>query len=98
MSKTNFQKTSDDSFDYLFRIFEESNYTTFSDALSIGMIKEAELLDSNCIEINININIPLPYKFIRYNPPKSNKKYINNIKLFGHIYTNGDDLGEKILL
>jgi len=49
------------------------------------MIKEAELSDSNSIEVNININVFLPYKYNRYNPLKSNKKYINNIKLFGHI-------------
>ena len=59
------------------------------------MIKEAELSDSNSIEVNININVFLPYKYIRYNPPKSNKKYINNIKLFGHIYTDGEDLDGK---
>ena len=90
-----FQKISDDPFDYLLGIFEGSNYTTFSDALPIGMIKEAELSDSNSIEVNININVFLPYKYIRYNPPKSNKKYINNIKLFGHIYTDGEDLDGK---
>ena len=90
-----FQKISDDPFDYLLGIFEGSNYTTFSDALPIGMIKEAELSDSNSIEVNININVFLPYKYNRYNPPKSNKKYINNIKLFGHIYTDGEDLDGK---
>ena len=40
-------KTNNNSFNYLFGIFEASNNITFEDALIIAMIKEDNVNDSN---------------------------------------------------
>ena len=88
-----FSKSSNDPFDYLFGIFEASNYSTFSDFLPIGMIKESELSNSN--EISLSINVPFVYKYIRYNPPSSDGKNITEIKISGHTFSNGEDLSGK---
>ena len=60
-----FTKNSDEPFDYLFGIFEASNYSALSNFLPIGMIKESESTKSG--EISLDINSPCAFKYIRYN-------------------------------
>ncbi len=95
IEKIKFSKSNDNPFDYLLGIFEGSNYNTFTDSFPIGMIKEEEILNTNNNEVNININSPIPYKYIKYNPPNSKRKNINNIKIFGYAYIQGEDLSGK---
>ena len=83
-----FTKNSDEPFDYLFGIFEASNYSALSNFLPIGMIKESESTNSG--EISLNINSPCAFKYIRYNPPKSNGKYITNIKISRRAFSETD--------
>ena len=84
-----FSKNSNDPFDYLFGIFVASNSSTFSDFMPIGMIKESDL-DSD--EISLSINAPFPYQYIKYNPPSSNRKAITEIKITGHVFSEGENL------
>ena len=88
-----FSKKSNDPFDYLFGIFVASNSSTFSDFLPIGMIKELELSDSD--DISLSINAPFPYQYIKYNPPSSNRKAITEIKITGHVFSEGEDLSSN---
>ena len=83
-----FSKNSNDPFDYLFGIFVASNSSTFSDFMPIGMIKESESTNSG--EISLDINSPCAFKYIRYNPPKSNGKYITNIKISRRAFSETD--------
>ena len=61
-----FSKSNENPFDYLFGIFEGSNYNTFLDALPIGMIKENGVSDSSNDKLTINIEVLNSYKYIRY--------------------------------
>ena len=83
-----FTKNSDEPFDYLFGIFEASNYSASSNFLPIGMIKESESINSG--EISLDITSPCAFKYIRYNPPKSNGKYITNIKISRRDFSETD--------
>lgn len=97
IERIKFSKSSENPLDYLLGIFEASNYSTFSDALPIAMIKEDDISNSIDNELSININVPYSYKYIRYNPPNSNGKDISDIKIFGHAYIDGEDLSGKYL-
>ena len=97
IERIKFSKSSDNPLDYLLGIFEASNYSTFSDALPIAMIKEDDISNSIDNELSININVPYSYKYIRYNPPNSNGKDISDIKIFGHAYIDGENLSGKYL-
>ena len=87
-----FSKKSNDPFDYLFGIFVASNSSTFSDFMPIGMIKESDL-DSD--EISLSIKAPFPYQYIKYNPPSSNRKAITEIKINGHVFSEGENLSSN---
>jgi len=92
-----FSKISENSFDYLLGIFEAANYSNFFDALPIGMIKENDVSDSSNNELTMNIDTPNSYKFIKYNPPNLKGKEITNIKIYGHIYSDEEDISRKTL-
>ena len=88
--------TSDnDPYNYLLGIFEASNDITFSDALPIAIIKEEHIQNIKNNEINIAINIPNPYKYIRYIPPNQNEIKLDKIKIFGHEFSETEDLSNK---
>ncbi len=80
---------------YLLGIFEASNDITFSDALPIAIINEEHIQNINYNEINIAINIPNPYKYIRYIPPNQNEIKLDQIKIFGHEFSETEDLSNK---
>ena len=80
----------------LLGIFEASNDITFLDALPIGIIKEENIInDENPEELCIKINTPIPYKYIRYIPQNKLLTEINQIKIFGHQFSDTEDLSEK---
>lgn len=88
--------TSDnDPYNYLLGIFEASNDITFSDAFPIAIIKEEHIQNIKNNEINIAINIPNPYKYIRYIPPNQNEIKLDKIKIFGHEFSETEDLSNK---
>ena len=60
--------------------------------MPIGMIKESDL-DSD--EISLSINAPFPYQYIKYNPPSSNRKAITEIKITGHVFSEGENLSSN---
>ena len=92
-----FSKKSENPFDYLLGIFEAANYSNFFDALPIGMIKENDVSDSSNDELTINIEVPNSYKYIKYNLPNSKGNEITNIKIYGHAYSDWEDLSGKKL-
>ena len=82
----------------LLGIFEASNDTSFLGALPIAIIKEENIIsDENPDEISININMPTPYKYIRYIPQNKLLTEIKQIKIFGHKFSDTEDLSEKKL-
>ena len=89
-----FTKTNNNSFNYLFGIFEASNNISFDDALIIAMIKEDNINDSNNDEIIINISNKSPFQYIRYIPPNNNSPKINEIKIIGHKFSEEEDILE----
>ena len=88
-------KSDNDPYNYLLGIFEASNDITFSDALPIALIKEEHIQNIKNNEINIAINIPNPYKYIRYIPPNQNEIKLDQIKIFGHEFSETEDLSNK---
>ena len=89
------KETANSSIDLL-GIFEAANDTTFLDALPIAIIKEENIInDENSEEISININTPTPYKYIRYIPQNELLTEIKEIKIFGHLFSDIEDLSEK---
>ena len=92
-----FSKVDNNPYNYLLGIFEASNYSTFSDTLPIAIIKEEHVQNYNDIQINIDINVPSPYKYIRYIPPNTNNSEISNIRIFGHAFSDSEDLSQKKL-
>ena len=63
--------------------------------MTITIIKEEHIQNINHNQINIAINIPNPYKYIRYIPPNQNEIKLDKIKIFGHEFSETEDLSNK---
>lgn len=63
--------------------------------MPIAIIKEERIQNIKNNEINIAINIPNPYKYIRYIPPNQNEIKMDQIKIFGHEFSETEDLSNR---
>ena len=86
-------KSSTNNYNYLFGIFEGSTDITFSDSFPIAMIKEENVINDDTNYINIRISAP--YKYLRYIPPNIENSKITPVKIFGHIFSDSEDLSIK---
>ena len=63
--------------------------------MPIAMIKDGEI--SNKINY-IKVNTTNIYKYIRYIPPNQNEIKLDKIKIFGHEFSETEDLSNKKFL